>query len=388
MTKLALYSRHFHNAEKRGIGVYSHQLVRAMTRLLTQTDTVLWDFFLRKGHCRHFPQPLGANFKISAWRIPGRIGDFILPRLPAITPVIQLQGIKLVHFLHEFRVPKTACNKTIITVHDLGPVLYPSYYESAYRSEWISALNRGIEQSCRVLAVSESVRKQLEEYRPRFAAKYIATPLGVESFFFSDAFAESDQRELESSGIYFPYVLYTGAADPKKNLLRTLQAFSLFLESSGRSTPHRLVMVGDTNWGGYSACQEMIRNLGIEKRVHFTGYLAHERLPIYYRNCDLFLFPAAFEGFGLPLLEAMASGAACLTSNRPAMNEIGADAVAYCDPDSAESIAGKLLDLLDNSTARTQLGVAGKKRAKTFSWMHTARATLEVYEHVLGHKLI
>jgi glycosyltransferase involved in cell wall biosynthesis len=388
MTKLALYSRHFHNVHKRGIGVYSHQLVHAIARLITQTDIVLWDFSLRDEHYRHFPQPQGANFKISAWRIPGRIGDFILPRLPLITPIIQLQGIKLVHFLHEFRVPKTNTKRIIMTVHDLGPVLYPSFYENAYRSEWISALDRGIEQSCRVLTVSDSVRKQLEEYRPKFAAKYSTTPLGVESFFFNDASPGSDQRELESCGIYFPYVLYTGAADPNKNLVRTLEAFSLFLEISGCSTPHRLVIVGDTNWGGYSACREMIRKLGIEKRVHFTGYLAHERLPIYYRNCDLFLFPSSFEGFGLPLLEAMASGAACLTSNRPAMNEIGADAVAYCDPDAAESIAGKLFELLDNPTVLTQLGVAGKKRAKTYSWIRTARETVDVYEQVLGRKLI
>ena len=187
--------------------------------------------------------------------------------------------------------------------------------------------------------------------------------------------------------IDYPFVLYVGASDPGKNLIRLLEAFSIFLNESKVVPPHHLLVIGNQKWGGYTGIKKTIDDLRLNGRVHFTGYIDHHDLPFYYKNCEIFVFPALFEGFGLPVLEAMASGAACLISDRPALDEVGADVAEYFDPEFSESIAEKLKTLLNDPPKLTKMRAAGINYAKKFTWENTALKTLSVYENVIGKTL-
>jgi glycosyltransferase involved in cell wall biosynthesis len=387
MTNIALYSRHFHKQHLRGIGIYTHNLVAALNRLSVNSKFVLSDCFLRRKYLLNFPKYLGNNFSVYPWRIPGRLADYLFQRLPIVNTFFSTKKFDIVHFLHEYKIPKTSRNNTIMTVHSLGPVLYPQMYSKVYRLEWVSCINRGIQQSCKVIAVSKSLQKQLETQYSEYRYKFCSTQLGIEDHFLEKRISDLDKKELLSIGINYPYILYTGAADPNKNLIKALEGFHNFLDLAGDSSNHKLLIIGDKKWGGYGKFRINIKELGLDNRVVFTGYIAHNRLPLYYRNCDIFLFPSAFEGFGLPLLEAMASGATCLTSKRPSMDEVGGDSVAYCDPDSAESIGKNIFELMSDIGLRKQLSIAARIRAKKFSWDITAKKTLEIYEEVVGSKL-
>jgi glycosyltransferase involved in cell wall biosynthesis len=128
--------------------------------------------------------------------------------------------------------------------------------------------------------------------------------------------------------------------------------------------------------------------LALADRVHFTGYIEHQRLPSLFRGCDLFVFPSLFEGFGLPVLEAMASGAPCLISNRPALDEVGGNIAEYFDPESPEDIAHKMKLLLENPGRLAEMRIEGREYAHKFSWERTAKETIRIYEEVLGSTLV
>lgn len=379
---IGLYSKHFHNHNRRGVAIYTHELVKALSKLLTHVKVDMLDYFWPHVNFSYLPQLSNPHFRTKILRCPGRIFEFLnknlgWPRLESLS-----KNLDLIHFLHE-QVSTTKIKNVIMTVHDLGPLLHPELYTKEFRSEWKRWLDHGLKKSTKVIAVSETVEKQLHSYCPRFSDKYYSTFLGVSDLFLAEPNPRKDDDIITSKGINFPYILFVGAADPKKNLIKLIEAFSVFLNETKPTPPHRLVLIGNPRWGGYDHVRQMIARLGITDMVHFTGYIHDEYLSAFYRKCDLFVFPALFEGFGLPLLEAMASGAPCLVSNRPSLDEVGGNVVDYCDPESVEDMADKLKCLIENPERRSTMGIRGKKYARQFTWERTAQKTIRIYEEVL-----
>ena len=129
---------------------------------------------------------------------------------------------------------------------------------------------------------------------------------------------------------------------------------------------------------------ETVQRLGLEPHVHFTGYVEEEDLPAVYNGADLFVFPSLYEGFGLPVLEAMASGTPVITSNCSSLPEVGGDAAILIDPYDVDAIAEAMQQVLLNPTLAASLRVKGLAHAKKFSWERTAQETIAVYERVLA----
>ena len=386
--RIGLFSRYYHTEYKRGIAIYTYELTRALSDIIHRHDVTLIDYFWDKEGFNHLPRIANRKFENCIIRFPGRLFETMNRSMG--WPKIEFKSgvFDLLHLMHEYSAPVAKGPKIVTTVHSLGPIIFPDLFEKRYRSRWKEDLDRCLTRATKVIAVSNSLAGQLRSYRPEFSHKYCSTQLGVSIEFLKGPDAEYEKRFFSAMNIDYPFVLYVGASDPGKNLIRLLKAFSIFLNESKTVPPHHLIVIGNQKWGGYAGIKKTIDDLRLNGRIHFTGYIDHHDLPLYYKNCEIFVFPALFEGFGLPVLEAMASGAPCLISDRPALDEVGAHVAEYFDPESSESIAEKLIVLLNDPPKLAKMKTAGLNYAKKFTWENTAMKTLRVYENVLGESLI
>jgi glycosyltransferase involved in cell wall biosynthesis len=245
----------------------------------------------------------------------------------------------------------------VATVHDLvafDPDLRLPRGSAAERLTLPLAVRRGQTLVC----ISEATRDALVERFPRAAPLAHVVPHGVEQRFFADRAEE-------------PYLLMTGTLEPRKNIVRALEA-AAGLPPELRER-FELRLAGPRGWETGEIDAALAR---YGARARHLGLVPDDELPDLYAGATVFLYPSLREGFGLPVLEAMAAGTAVVTSNLSSMPEVGGDAVRYVDPLDVASIRAGLEELLTDAGMRARLAAAGRERARSFTWERTARATL------------
>jgi glycosyltransferase involved in cell wall biosynthesis len=181
----------------------------------------------------------------------------------------------------------------------------------------------------------------------------------------------------EKYRLNFPFVLSVGTLEPRKNHSRLIEAFAQLIQQE--RLPHHLVIAGSHGWKE-SPIWEMVQKSGINHRLHFLGYVPSQDLPHLYHLADSFAFPSLQEGFGLPVLEAMACGTPVLTSHTAALVELSGGAAMAVDPFSITDLSAGLYELLSNQTKVAELRQKGLERAKFFSWQTAAAQTLKLYK--------
>ena len=189
---------------------------------------------------------------------------------------------------------------------------------------------------------------------------------------------------LRRAGVERPYILFVGSVEPRKNILRLLEAYHKVLKWSKR---WQLVIVGGRNYWKSSPVVQKVEQLGLQDQVKLTGYIPDEDLPAIYNGADLFCLPSLYEGFGLPVLEAMACGVPVITSNSSSLPEVAGDAAILSDPYNVDEIASAMERILEEPELAQELRQRGLARAAQFTWEKTARETIAVYEKVLGEKI-
>ncbi|MBA3807487.1 MAG: glycosyltransferase family 4 protein [Solirubrobacterales bacterium] len=229
-----------------------------------------------------------------------------------------------------------------------------------------ATLGYALRRSTAVLAISQATADALIEHFPGAAADTVVAPLGVASGLGS-APNPAEAAQLPSAG----FVLAVGTLEPRKNLPRLVAAYSSLDADMQRR--HPLVVVGALGWDTGETLSAL-RSLG--DRCTLLGYVSDAALAELYRRCATFCYPSLGEGFGLPVLEAMAAGAAVITSNISSLPEVGGDAVEYVDPDRVASIADGLRHVLGDEAHRADLATRGRARASEFSWERFAATTL------------
>jgi glycosyltransferase involved in cell wall biosynthesis len=238
------------------------------------------------------------------------------------------------------------------------------------RAAWIERLTirRALRQARRVFCNSESTRRDLAA-RFRFPSPVSVVPLAADDRFAADIaetrLAETKQRH----GLERPFVLAAGTLEPRKNLRRLIDAFAQ-LPPELRSQ-HRLVLVGPHGWDHDDVLQK-----ANEEGVRVLGRVSDDDLVRLYRACEVFCYPSLYEGFGLPVLEAMRAGAPVITSNVSSLPEVGGDAVEYVDPRATPEITAALTRLLTDGARREELRARGRERAARFSWDESANLFL------------
>ncbi len=312
--------------------------------------------------------------------------------LPALLTLGQLEigfqamkrGLKLVHD-PTGTAPLSGCNaKKVITICDTIPFIFPKVSSTLEYVVYHFWLPLAIKQVDSVLTISEQSKMDIEKYLKVPGEKITVTKLAA-----GPRYHQLDPAEIEVMlkrlRLEQPYILYIGSIEPRKNLLRLLEAYQKLCEWSGR---WRLVIVGARSYWKSSPVAEKVEKLGLKDKVIFTGYVRDEDLPALYNGADLFCFPSLYEGFGLPVLEAMACGVPVVTSNTSSLPEVAGEAAILVDPYNVTDMAAAMRRILEDRELAGELREKGLARAAQFSWEKTARETIAVYEKVLGENLI
>lgn len=276
------------------------------------------------------------------------------------------------------RVPAYAPCPTVGTVHDLAAIHVRGKYDRA-RTLYINhVLPFLIRRLTSVITVSESSKRDIVEHARVPERRVRVIPLAADTALFHPAeMTVRDSSTLCAKyGIRPPYVLYVSRIEhPGKNHVRLIRAFDRL--KSRERIPHQLVLAG-SDWTRADEVHRVARGCGCADDIVFTGFAARADLPALYRCAQLFVFPSLFEGFGLPVLEAMACGTPVTCSDRSSIPEVVGDAGVLFDPYDEESIAHGMTTLLTDDVSRARYRRLGLERARLFSWSSTARQTLAV----------
>jgi glycosyltransferase involved in cell wall biosynthesis len=291
---------------------------------------------------------------------------------------LKKSGVDLVHypFLYSPYFWWGTGIKRVVTIHGVARVALSGdlvdQLGSLQRARYIPALS----QCDAIITVSEASKRDIiEHYRvPPEKVHVVYNGVGEEFKPQSDC-----QQTLKKYRVTRPYILSVSTIKPKKNVVGTVRAFAR-LKRHG--WPHKLVLVGYTK-KGYTAVSDAIRELGLAGEVIQTGFVDSRELPSFYAGADLLVFPSFHEGFGLPVIEAFASGCPVVTSAVGSLPEVAGEAAVYCAPDDEADISEKMHQVLSNDQLRKGLIERGLERAKQFSWGRCADRTIEVYEKVL-----
>lgn len=357
-------------SQESGVGRYVRNLVFNLASLDSKNDYFI--FLLKKDLGQKFPKnfiKVEANF--------GWYGLTEQIRLPKLLKTYQLD---LVHFPH-FNVPILYKGKFIVTIHDLihqhfqmrrATALDPITYKIK-QIGYKTILNSALKKSSDILVPSNFVKELLTDEWEVDKKKIIVTPEGVEGQLIAIAARctqDKISKVLKKFNIISPFVFYVGNAHPHKNVEGLIAAFGQ-LKINGL----KLVLSGYDHY-----FWERIKKGYQHKDIIYTGFVTDEELVVLYKGASCFVMPSFEEGFGIPLLEAMAVGCPVVSSNAGALKEVGGQAAIYFDPKNINDMVGKISEILNNQSLRKQLIEKGKKRYKKFSWEKLARQTLEVYQ--------
>lgn len=372
--RVGLDARTLTAGARSGVEQYVANLVRALSRLEEGPEIIAY-----------VDRPI-ADPELARAAVSGRLRTRVIRArrgwLRAALPWrLWRDSIELAHFPSTILPPLLPC-PAVVTVHDLAWARYPETYSRADLYMQTHAVPRSVQRAAHVIAVSQSTARDLVQILRVPEEKITAIPLGVSSHFTpdgpslpADAFPGADRLEAG-------YVLYAGPLQPRKNLIRLLKAYR---EAVGRAYPcppvPPLVLAGRRSPHAEEVA-ETAERLGVAEAVIFAGYVREGLLPALYRGAALFVYPSLYEGFGLPVLEAMASGTPVITSDRSGMAEVAGDAALLVDPENAQQLASALVQLLGDTDLREKMAKRGLARSRAFSWEKTARETAALYQRI------
>lgn len=277
-----------------------------------------------------------------------------------------------------FVLPHLRHAQGIVTIHDLAYMIYPQYANLNVKS-FDRAVRRSLERARVVIAVSEATKRDLVQLLGISEAKIEVIYNGVSARFVPVRDRDQLFDVQRRYGIDRPFILSIGSIQPRKNLQRLIAAYSILCQNT--KLTHQLLLVGGDPWLSQDLFMQ-VEGLDANRDVRFLGYVPDEDLPALICLADVFAYPSLYEGFGLPLLEAMACGTPVVSSNTSAMPEVVGDAGILVDPLDVTALADALRRSLLDNQLRTQLVERGLERSRRFTWGNTARETLNLYEKV------
>ena len=279
-----------------------------------------------------------------------------------------------------YDVPLWSSCPTVLTIHDLSLLLYGSTHEGRRARRGRYRLPIMARRATAIITPSEAVKQEVSQYLKIKPSMLFVVPEAARSFFKRVPPEESEKvrRRFKIEG---DFILYVGTIEPRKNLITLLEAFEEVLQHT--ELKPQLVVAGKVGW----LTDKLFTRAGqsdAADRLVFTGYLGDEELRALYSAASVFVYPSIYEGFGLPVLEAMACGAPVVTSDIPSISETAGKAARLVSPNDVQALAKNVVDLLENKGEQQYLSQAGIKHSQQFSWEKAARATLDVYSEVVN----
>lgn len=352
-----------------GIGQYVRCLFPAM---FTCSPDIEWEAYASSNVSSqtfqiHFPSHVSVRCSKSSWGF-GRMEK-------------DRRSLDIFHGTN-FKAPDYGQHRTVLTIHDVWLARNPQYSKKFF-GQALSSWKLGLRarRVSRVVAVSQFSAREIQEVFHLSPDRIAVIHHGPSP----DMFPERDDQKFQEvqSRLHIPsrpFVLFVGGAEPRKNHIVLFEAFA---RSSWLAKSLSLVAIGEVQSRGASLT-ETARELGIMESVCCPGYVSSEDLRMLYSHAEGFVFPSLYEGFGIPLLDAMACGAPIITGTGSALPEVAGDAALYVDPHDPEQLGVEIERLVSDRQLHTQLRNKGFERVKQFTWERAAQSTLDLYRDVLG----
>jgi glycosyltransferase involved in cell wall biosynthesis len=366
MATIALDATYSVDPQPTGVGVYSRRLIETLLSLETPHRFRVCYRLSRLNRRQRFLRPDslpggGARFSVHLYQEPF---TFWLP-----------WQAELFHSLAQ-RPPAFRFRKEVVTVFDIFPITAESYASADYRRRFSALLRQALGRAARVITSSHASESLLIVRAQVPPEKIRVIPLGVDP---PTVLLSPEMRRRERAHVLGgegEMILSVGALETRKNVLNMLRALKTL------PPEYQLVVCGRDGYGS-EAIHEFIRSESLSGRAKLLGYVDDARLATLYQASSVLLFASFEEGFGIPILEAMAAGVPVVTSNVSSMPEVGGEAALYADPHDARDIAAQVRRAVEDSGLRSSLVQKGLARTGEFTWRRTAEATLAVYEELL-----
>jgi glycosyltransferase involved in cell wall biosynthesis len=353
---------------KSGVGYYTENLLTNVMQLAPHNDYILFSNRDMRGMPR-----LGNEVIYDRRFFPVRAA-WMQGALPGALRQVRPD---LCHFTN-YLAPVVSDCPYVVTIYDMTLYIMPRYHRFKKLVLDRTLIPHVARRAGAIITISHSAKNDIVRFLkvPRDKVRVIT---GAVSPVFRHV---SNEARLEAVcrryHIDVPFVLYVGTIEPRKNISRLIDAFA---QMKRQGLPHKLVIVGQPGWQCAPIFAEVER-LGLKRDVIFTGYVPYEDLPALYSAAESMAFPSLYEGFGLPVIEAMGCGTPVVTSNSSSLAEVADGAALLVDPLSVEQIAGALTRLHKEPGLREEMSRLGIERAATFTWEKSARLAIEVYEEV------
>ena len=364
----------FVHRELFGGGIYIQNLVRELSQIDADNRYTL---YVSETGASHF-QGLGPNFHLvyRNHRRPVRV----LWEQSGLPMELRRLGVDVYHG-PGYVVPLCKVCPQITTVHDLTAYLFPETHD--FFSSWYYRLLMpwSVKAADRIIAVSQSAKTDLMRLLDVASEKICVIHHGKDERFTPHRDESRSARLRTKYGLTKKVILFVGGIDLRKNPTSLVRAFAM-LKSLHQS--HELVLTGGFG-EHYQWIRARLREWKVENHVVFPGYIPGEELADFYRLAEVFVYPSLYEGFGLPVLEAMACGVPVITSNVSAMPEVAGDAAILVEPNNIEDLAAAIERVLGDNALRDNLIEKGLRRSKLFSWKRAACDTLDLYRKVAAH---
>ena len=373
VTSVAILIDQFFGPAPGGQGTYIRELVPALSRTDPSLDITL--FHSRFDPPRGETEPWIEQHRLEQlpWSMRQSYPAWALAARPSLPSAVTSTDV--VHVPTPAGVPPPGPRqRSVVTVHDVAFLARPDLFPRRWRLMYRAGLARAVRTADAIIAVSEHTADDLRRRTKVGAEKIHVVPLGA-----SLPGPEPDvTATLSRLNVRRPYVLFVGTLEPRKNLIALVRAYRRL---AAKGFDHSLVMAGAVGWKSAPLMHEL--SLKGPGSIVLTDRIPSEEVDALYRGATALVYPSLYEGFGLPVLEAMARGVPCVVSNSASLPEVAGDAALFVDPESVEEIAAAMERVTADAELRERLRQLGLTRAAEFSWDETARRTLEIYKSIL-----
>jgi len=357
-----------------GIGSYVRNLVESIARR-PEAQAYAFRVYVR-GEDRAALPALPENFTLVEEDSPG----YSISELTRFAWRLLRDRLDLFHATH-YVIPPLARARAVVTIHDIIHVLYPQFLPN--RAALLYArvmIRRALKRADRILTVSYNSKRDLVDYFGIPPARIDVVYNGVAAQFRSDVPRVERERVAARYGLPRPYLLFLGGEKPHKNVRNVIRAFAQARRE--RALPHSLVLAGPMP-RNRNRVEALIEALELGSSVRRPGVVPEEDLPGLFAGAEAFLYPTLYEGFGLPVIEAMACGVPVLTSSTSALQEVAGGYAYLVDPMDVPAIARGIVALATDPARRAEFADLGRRRARDFSWDRAAEQTLKIYAEAL-----
>lgn len=373
-------------AQHAGIGRYTRSLVGALGRVDT-TDEILLFSTEPPTVARPFAEAPNMQSRVISFAgrpVGNRAMTVLWHRLRVPMPVESFIGRANILHAPDFSLPPAPLTPRVVTIHDLAFLTHPECALPSLVEYLRRVVPRAVRAADRIIAVSETTANDLVRLMHIPREKVRVIHLGVESRFQPVTDAPTLARVEHALGLSHPLILAVGTIEPRKNYTGLIEAFARLREGVGNGAvqaPAMLAIAGRRGWL-YDEVFETVKRLGVEEQVRFLDYVPDDDLPALYSLADVVAMPSLYEGFGIPVVEAMACGTPVVCSESGSLPEVAGEAALLVDPRDGDALAEALRQALFDGSVRQRLADSGRARALEFNWDQAAIETLAVYREV------